>query len=430
MSEVAAKQKRTDFDVVVVGGGMVGAALACALGEKEIRVAVVEAQVMAGREDDRDRSDFEPRVSALTQASRNFLNNIGAWEFVSAHRHCPFERMQVWDAEGTGSIAFNAAEIGQLALGYIIENAAINEGLYRRMAQLDNVELIAPARLKAWARTDQGKNRIVLEGGRELTAALLVGADGAQSGVRELTGIAIAQRDYQQSAIVTTVKTERSHQMTAWQRFLPTGPLAFLPLLRHDGDDHYCSIVWSLDTDQVDPILGLNDATFAQALGRAFEYKLGNIETVARRFRFPLIQRHAKCYTKEGVVLVGDAAHTIHPLAGQGVNLGFLDVAVLAEEILRALERGLPLTDSTLLSRYQRRRVADNLIMMNLMTGFKRLFEQKALPVRWARNVGMTLVNRFAPMKNHIAARAMGVSGDLPVLARPGNSLVSDRKND
>ncbi len=426
MQRATSKPKSSDFDLLIAGGGMVGAALACALGEQNMRVAVVEAQQIPLRMPPGEESDFEPRVSALTQASRNFLDNIGAWSFISQYRHCPFERMCVWDAEGTGQIAFDAGDIGQMSLGYIIENSLISAGLYQRLAELDHVEIIAPASIAGLSINKDGKNLVQLKDGSKCSTTLLVGADGAHSKVRELSGISIKQRDYQQCAIVTTVSTEFSHQATAWQRFLPTGPLAFLPLLGGGSDSHSCSIVWSLDTEEASSIMALQDQEFADALGRAFEYRLGNIVAVAKRFQFPLYQRHATTYKAPGVALVGDAAHTIHPLAGQGVNLGFLDAAVLAEEIIRALRRGLPLADPSLLSRYQRRRVADNLLMMNLMRGFKELFAQTSPAVRWARNTGMNLMNQLAPVKNHIAARAMGVTGDLPILARPGNSQVSD----
>lgn len=426
MGAHTARLSRADFDLVIVGGGMVGASLACALGEQAISVAVIEAQPIADPrnvEVSDSVADFEPRVSALTLASRNFLTNLNAWPYIAAHRNCPFEHMVVWDAEGTGQITFAAADIGQLSLGCIVENALITDGLYRRLSHLSNVELIVPASIASLSGIQDGRRLIRLEDGREVTARLLVGADGARSRVRELAGIDVRQRDYHQSAIVTTVRTGNSHQLTAWQRFLPTGPLAFLPLLNGQGDDHYCSIVWSVDNDQLDAVMALSDQAFAGELGKAFEYKLGKVEEVAQRFSFPLRLRHAQSYVAESIALVGDAAHTIHPLAGQGVNLGFLDSAVFAEEVRRALLRGVPLTDPSLLSRYQRRRIADNLVMMNLMTGFKQLFAQRSPALRWARNTGMNLMNQLGPVKNHVAARAMGLTGDLPASARPGYSF-------
>ena len=224
--------------------------------------------------------------------------------------------------------------------------------------------------------------------------------------------------DYRQQAIVCTVKTQHSHRATAWQSFLSSGPLAFLPLRSAAGDDHHCSIVWSADTARAEQLMALDDQAFAEALERGLESRLGKIEFVDKRHAFPLRQRHARDYTQPGLALVGDAAHSIHPLAGQGVNLGLLDAAVLAEEILRAGERQVDLYDPSLLQRYQRRRAANNLGMMALMEGFKRLFGETALPVRWLRNVGMSMVDSAGPAKNLIAEQAMGLSGDLPKLAR------------
>ncbi|MCP5215979.1 MAG: UbiH/UbiF/VisC/COQ6 family ubiquinone biosynthesis hydroxylase [Pseudomonadales bacterium] len=405
------------FDLIIVGGGMVGAALACALGGSSLRIGLVDANqppVLALPE----HNDFDPRVSALTMASRNFLENIGAWSFISTSRHSPFERMQVWDADGTGEIVFCAAELGQIELGYIVENSVTLAGIYQRIAQLQNIEIIAPRLIANITELRDGNRSVTLQDGTVLGASLIVGADGAQSKVRELAAIEVEEKDYRQRAMVTTVKTELPHQATAWQRFLPSGPLAFLPLRTSEHDDHYCSIVWSLDEAQAEPLLALDDAAFAAELAQAFEHRLGAIQSVAPRHVFPLRQRHAKTYIKAGLALIGDAAHSIHPLAGQGVNLGLLDAAVLAEEIVRALQRGLPLTEPSLLSRYQRRRVANNMLMMQAMTGFKQLFGNRNPALRWLRNSGMSLVNKLGPVKNHLAAQAMGLSGDLPALAR------------
>lgn len=406
------------YDLIIVGGGMVGAALACALAGTSLRIALLEAREETTRPELPGAREFDPRVSALTLATRNLLHNIGAWPFIVQQRHSPFQCMRVWDAEGSGRIAFNAAELGQLALGYIVENSVTLNGLYRRLAQLGNTEIVTPATITAISEAQQGCRQVSLADGRELAAALLVGADGAQSQVRQFAGIGLQEKDYRQQAIVTTVKVEKPHQATAWQRFLPTGPLAFLPLRTDDNDDHYCSIVWSVDGDQSQALLALGDADFAAVLGRAFENRLGRIESVAQRFVFPLRQRHADTYIAESLALIGDAAHTIHPLAGQGVNLGFMDVAVLAEEILRAQRRGMALSEPSLLTRYQRRRVADNRLMIELMGGFKQLFGHQHPALRWLRNTGMSMVDRLAPVKNHLAAQAMGLSGELPELAR------------
>ena len=204
------------------------------------------------------------------------------------------------------------------------------------------------------------------------------------------------------------VQTAEDHQATAWQRFLPTGPLAMLPL-PGDGQRHYCSIVWSLQDSLVDELLGLEEVAFCAQLQRAIEGRLGRVVASSPRFAFPLRQRHAVDYVKPGIALVGDAAHTIHPLAGQGINLGLQDVAVLAQEVLAGHERGVSPGQLELLRRYQRRRKGENLLMMAAMDGFKRLFEQQALPLRWLRNVGMRGVNQMGPLKQQLMRHAMGL---------------------
>lgn len=411
------------YDVVVVGGGMVGTALAVALASQPfaspLRIALIEARTPAAMPEIDQDTAFEPRVSALTQASRQLFTNIGVWPHITKQRYGLMQHMTVWDADGTGHIEFRAEDIGQSELGFIVENHLTVAALFERLQEFDNIELIAPAQIEALGDFQQGLRTVVLQGGRQLSARLVVGADGAQSKVRELAGITHQEKSYQQSAIVTTVKTEQPHQHTAWQRFLETGPLAFLPLRNSDGDDHSCSIVWSLDDDELDAKMALDDEAFAAALARAFETRLGAITAVDKRFAFPLRQRHADQYVQHGLALVGDAAHTIHPLAGQGVNLGLMDVAVLTEELMRSSLRQLELGELSVLQRYQRRRRGDNALMMGTMSGFKLLFGEPALPVRWLRNTGMNWLNELGPVKNRVAANAMGLSGDLPELVKP-----------
>jgi len=411
------------YDVIVVGGGMVGTALAVALAsqpfDNPLRIALIEAQTPAAMPKIDKNTPFEPRVSALTQASRQLFTNIGVWPHIARQRYGLMQQMTVWDADGTGHIEFCAEDLGQSELGFIVENHITVAALFERLQAFDNIDLVAPGRIEELSGYQQGQRTVRLQDGREFSALLVVGADGAQSQVRELAGISYQEKSYQQSAIVTTVKTAQPHQHTAWQRFLDTGPLAFLPLRNSEGDDHSCSIVWSLDDNELDAKMALDDESFAAALARAFEHRLGDIVEVDKRFAFPLRQRHADLYVQPGLALVGDAAHTIHPLAGQGVNLGLMDVAVLTEELMRASQRQLAPGELSVLQRYQRRRRGDNALMMSTMSGFKLLFGETALPVRWVRNTGMNWLNELSPLKNRVAANAMGLSGDLPELAKP-----------
>ena len=416
-----------DYDIIIVGGGMVGTALACALAQSRFRIALIEAGSLPGPLQLNAETPFEPRVSALTQASRNLLDNLEVWQSVTAHRVSPYYHMQVWDGEGTGRIQFSAGDIGQPVLGHIVENKVMVGCLFERAAELVNVAIKAGTQVTDVQTGADGNTVLALSDGSQLNARLVIGADGAQSNIRQLAGFETREWDYDQQAIVTTVRTEQPNQATAWQRFLSTGPLAFLPLQQsaaNDADDdrrqHYSSIVWSLDSEQVADIMALNDTEFNAALARAFENKLGAVEWSDQRFAFPLRQRHVKQYVQAGIALVGDAAHTIHPLAGQGVNLGFMDVAVLAEELLRAEARELGPGDPSVLQRYQRRRQSDNLLMAGAMEGFKRLFGETAPAVRWLRSSGMSLVDQFTPLKNTLISRAMGLDGDLPALTKTG----------
>jgi 2-octaprenylphenol hydroxylase len=400
----------TDYDLLIAGGGMVGSALACALGDADLKIGLLEGAPL-----DRIRPGLEldARVSAISHASQRIFAAVGAWDGIAAWRVSPFRDMRVWDATGFGSIHFDSAAIGEPLLGWIIENRVIQFALLERVRQLPAVELLCPATLDTAQALENGCWRVCLSDGREFTTRLLVGADGAQSRVRQLAGIETSGWSYDQTAIVANVRTAEPHQQTAWQRFLPTGPLAFLPLA-----DGRCSIVWATPPEQADALLALNEAEFAEALAEAFDQRLGAIVEVGHRAAFPLRLQHARAYVQPGLALIGDAARVIHPLAGQGVNLGLLDAATLAEVVLDAVAAGHDFGSLKVLRRYERWRKGDNLLMMGMMDGFKRLFGNGLPPVRLLRNIGLNLTDTAGPLKNFIARRAMGLAGDLPRLAR------------
>ena len=406
MSESAEK-----FDLVIAGGGVVGATLAGLLDGLELRVALVERRLpdeggVAFREEE---LRFDARVSALNESSRQVLGDVGVWSGIRAARCCDYREMRVWDAEGTGSIHFSAAALGAESLGTIVENSIVLAGLYERLRGQENLSIVSPFTSAALETGAGGEAVLVGESGQRLQAGLLVGADGGNSAVRRLANISSAEWEYGQSALVTTARTARSHEFTAWQRFLETGPLAFLPLAAADEDEfRHSSIVWSTQPDEAEELVQMPDGQFRARLAAAIEHRLGDVEWSDRRFRFPLRQRHADSYVKDNIVLVGDAAHTIHPLAGQGVNLGVRDVAVLAEELRAGLAAGRLLNDPVVLRRYERRRKSDNLGMMWAMEGLHRLFGAQPLPLRWLRNTGLNLVDRAAPLKNFLARRAIG----------------------
>lgn len=420
-------------DLLIVGAGMAGLTLAAALAEQPLSIVVIDPNVPAAP--DAWPDTFDPRVSALTQASENILRRLGVWEGMAAQRVAPFAHMDVWDGDGTGNIQFHASEAGAEHLGHIVENRITTHALFQQVLTASNIEFRQLGLEKILenrqhndpaAETETAQWRVVLSDGSQLTPGLLIGADGARSRVRDQLGFRCRTWSYGQSAIVTTVRTEQPHGDVARQVFLESGPLAFLPLRGHSSERraHLSSIVWTLDDDRLADVMALSDEAFCQRLGRVFEQRLGQVVAADRRFAFPLVQNHAVDYIQPGVALIGDAAHTIHPLAGQGINLGFLDAAVLAEEIQRALSYELPLDDFSVLRRYQRRRKPHNLLLMSSMEGFKRLFGADIPPLRVARNLGMSLFNRHTMIKGQIMARAMGMEGDLPQLAQPG--LVAD----
>lgn len=400
------------FDIAIVGAGIAGASLALALRDTSLRVALIEAQPLADRrlpEPNYDVDSFDRRVSALTPRSREFLQGLGVWDAVLAHRYCPYQHMTVWDDQGTGQIEFDASEVDADALGFIVENRNLVGALLDEVRRAGVVTVVDGEALEACV-AQAGGYALRLASGRELEVQLVVAADGALSPVRQMLDVATREWDYGHRAIVATVETECSHQETAWQSFSPDGPLALLPLPGEAGR-HFCSIVWSQRDAAAQRLLAMEDKVFCAALTRASEQRLGDVLASSARIAFPLRQRHAIDYVRPGVALIGDAAHTIHPLAGQGINLGLGDVASLADALRWSQRQGVGVGELAVLSRYQRERKGDNLLMMAAMDGFKRLFEQPALPVRWLRNVGMRGVNGALPLKRQLMRHAMGVGG-------------------
>ncbi|MCW8988001.1 MAG: UbiH/UbiF/VisC/COQ6 family ubiquinone biosynthesis hydroxylase [Gammaproteobacteria bacterium] len=404
-----------NYDIIIVGGGMVGASLACGLAEgaEQLKIAVIDANAPNF---DWDKDSYDMRVSAITRASQNIFKNMGVWENIVEQRVSPYYDMFVWDAGNHdrhgeiqhGEIHFDSADMGEADLGHIIENRIIVKALYQRMQEMPQISLYCPTRLEAIA-FNQDKTCLTLQDKTKLTANLIVGADGTRSWVRQQADIAVKGWDFDQAALVTTVKTEKYHQDTAWQRFLSTGPLAFLPLT-----DGYSSIVWSTSPGEAQRLTEIPEAEFALELEQAFEGKLGKIVSVAGRAVFPLRLFETLNYVKPRLALVGDAAHTIHPLAGQGVNLGLADVASLITVIIDALNNKKDIGDFKVLRRYERWRRADNRSMLVAMDGLKRLFGSELSVVKGLRGFGLNMVNKITPLKNLIMQQAMGIGGTGP----------------
>jgi len=398
-----------DFDIVIVGGGAVGSAAASLLAKitkstnKPLKIALIESQLPPVF----DPNQVDPRVAALTEKTRLMFDQVGIWSKIVDKRACAYKAMNVWDAEGTGRITFDCQQVQQPNLGHIVENSALVSTLIEHIQQQPNIELFCPANIADYQLQEDGIT-LTLDNEITLSGQLLIAADGANSAVREQFQFATKQWDYGQHAIVTTITTKNPNQLTAWQRFMPTGPLAFLPL-NTIGDAYCCSIVWSQDTEEAERLMALDDKEFCQQLSRASEHCLGEVLKTEKRYLIPLRQSHATDYVMPRVALIGDAAHSIHPLAGQGANLGFADAQVLAEEMANAYARDLDLGDLTLLKRYQRRRKPENLATMAAMEGFKRLFGSHNSALRLLRNYGLSGINRLGAIKNTLIKQAMGL---------------------
>jgi 2-octaprenylphenol hydroxylase len=413
------------FDVMIAGGGMVGGALACALGETGFSVAIIERTPPAG---DWPADEVDLRVSALTRASQRMLQRLGAWSRMQEMRVSPYREMLVWDARG-GKIHFDAADIGEPDLGHIVENRVTQLALWERLTQLQTVSRFTPDRVKGFRHQPQEGMKVELESGATISGRLLVAAEGASSPIRESAGITSSGWAYDQHAIVATIEVEKYHDEVARQRFMPAGPLAFLPI-----DDGRCSIVWSTSPDHAERLMGQDETNFCEELTRISARMLGRVTGVGPRALFPLRLRNADRYVLPGLALVGDAAHGIHPLAGQGVNLGFLDAATLFDVLREAREHRRDLGSMATLRRYERARKTEDMAMLGVMDLFKRTFSNDNLALALIRNLGLEIADRSGPLKHHLARRALGVMGGvmgrLPSLAEPGSNWPGEPRRE
>lgn len=391
-------------DVVIAGAGIAGLALALGLAQQGIKVALIEASAEPTMPAlDSDLTAWDSRVSALTPSSSAWLAKRGVWQEMAHYRLGPYTDMLVWDGSGTGRIAFSAESLEVPLLGHIVENRVTVYALLKCVQQQANIRVYWEDKLEAADFSQPDLVSMDTQQGRCLSAGLLVGADGARSRTRDLAGLDIRAWSYHQHAIVATVRLTQEHQKTCYQAFLNTGPLALLPL----SDPLLCSIVWSLDDPHWESLQNMDDGDFMAQLNRVLPSNIPSVEAIGRRGIFPLRQCHAVDYVRQGVALVGDAAHSIHPLAGQGINLGLKDVSVLVEELGRAWQQGTSLGSESTLRRYQRRRKTDNLLMMSAMEAFKRGFGSTHPAIRVARNMGLSWTDAATPLKNWLARQAL-----------------------
>ncbi|CAM6301846.1 FAD-dependent 2-octaprenylphenol hydroxylase [Citrobacter sedlakii] len=392
-------------DVAIVGGGMVGLAVACGLQGSGLRVAVLEQ-----REPQPLAADAAPalRVSAINAASEKLLSRLGVWSEIVSHRVSCYHGMEVWDKDSFGRITFDDKSMGYSHLGHIVENAVIHDALWQKARQSSDITLLAPAELQqvAWGENEAF---LTLKDGTMLTARLVIGADGAHSWLRNKADIPLTFWDYRHHALVATIRTEEAHGAVARQVFHGDGILAFLPL----SDPHLCSIVWSLSPEEAERMQHADEAAFNQALTIAFDNCLGLCRVESERQAFPLTGRYARQFAAHRLALVGDAAHTIHPLAGQGVNLGFMDAAELIEELKRLHRQGKDIGQYLYLRRYERSRKHSAALMLAGMQGFRELFAGENPAKKLLRDIGLKLADTLPGVKPQLIRQAMGLN-DLP----------------
>jgi len=407
-----------DFDIVVIGGGMVGTCAAALLAQEAVlsdaRIALIEPNAPTMPP---PNGDVDLRVSALSRASERILRYAQAWQYLPSPQRSAYEGMTVWDAavqaNSKSALHFSAAETGEPNLGYIIENRRVQWALFEAAPLRDRVTVLG-AKLKT-LEFDDDSARVGLADGRAMRARLVIGADGAQSVSRELMGIATTGWSYRQSAVVTHVRTEKPHMRIAWQRFTADGPVAFLPL-----PDGRSSIVWTNPTDRAEELVKLSPDEFARELEIAADHVLGAIEVTAPRAQFPLQLAHASDYTRQRFALVGDAAHAVHPLAGQGVNLGFMDCAALVETFAAARAGGASLEELSevrVLRRYERWRKSENALALGMIDGINKLFSNDNAVLGGIRRAGFAAVESAPLAKRFFILRALGLAGERPKMA-------------
>ncbi len=384
------------YDVIIVGGGVVGLTLASALSDGALQLAIIDKTFSDGP----GAGSSDLRISAITPATQFIFERLGVWQHLPVEKISGFEKMHVWTPEGN-YIDFANSEIGVPYLGYIIENNLLQRALHQQLITRSNIHFI-PASLQTIQLIEDHVEVCADE--QQFNAPLLIGADGANSLVRQLAQMELTQQSYEHTSIVATVTTELPHQKTAWQCFLPNGPLAFLPL----ADPHTSSIVWSTTPAEAEQLLQKNAEDFSSALAQAFHYRLGSIQKTSERLNFSLQRRHVKHYVKPHIALVGDAAHTIHPLAGQGLNLGILDADCLANIVLTAKKQNHKIGSYVNLRKYERARKADNTLMFNVVDNIKQLFGSSFAPVKLLRNTGLNLVNNLEFVKRFLIKQAIG----------------------
>jgi len=401
----------TDFDIIIIGGGMVGASLAVALGRLPVRVALVEAVAFESGA----QPSYDDRTIALSFGSKRIFDGLGVWSRVEARGATAIKRIHISDRGRFGFARLAAADAGVEALGWVVESRALGQALRPALEEVDNLTLLMPATMENIVLAPEQASVHVRQGDglRSLTARLVVAADGGRSAARERLGIATTRRDYGQSALVTNVTPELPHGNVAYERFTDTGPLALLPM-----SDNRCAVVWSAAPEQAEALRALDDAAFLARLEERFGSRLGRLRKVGRRGVYPLTRTDVAEIVRERLVLIGNAAHTVHPVAGQGFNLGLRDVAALAEVLSGALRAGEDIGGAAALARYADWRRRDTRAIATFTDTLVSVFSNDLGPLAFARNLGLIGVDLLPPAKRALLRLSMGLSGRLPRLAR------------
>ncbi len=400
-----------DYHIIILGGGIVGLTLASLLANTPMHIAVLENDSLSYPY---TPTHYASRVSAINRASENIFRHAGVWEKIKQLRVSPYQHMQITDEKDDLLLQFDCAQIGEKNLGYILENQAMLHALENHLRETAPNVTFFPHFQASAAQVLPQHAFIQDNKSRKLTCQLLVGADGKASWLRNTMGFALKQKDYDQTALVTHVTTQHPHHHTAYQRFLSQGPLAFLPLT----DPHTCSIVWSNTPTHAAQLMALSQPDFNTALTEAAPHSLGTITTLAPRHLFPLHYQHCQQYFQPRVALMGDAAHSIHPMAGLGLNLGLLDAACLAENLLHSQQQQRDLGLEKTLKRYELQQKSYNTASLEVINLLQKFFCNPNTPAQTLKTVGLSLIKQAPFIKNYLTQYALGIAGDLPTYAK------------
>ncbi len=418
------EDNNTDFDLIIVGGGLVGASLACALADSSLRIAIIEAFPFKS-DDSEYQPAFDARSVALSYTSKQVFDGIDLWPSINKLGVAAIKKIHISDRGHAGITRLNADDENVEALGYVVETRVIGKALFESLNKQKNITLIAPAKLKNFdlnadfASADiEITNSNNLVESKTLTAKLLVAADGDNSVVRRLSGVRIKQRNYEQSAVIANIATDQPHNNQAFERFTDSGPLALLPMAATDDERNRYSLVWTVNNSEQEEMMGWNDETFLLKLKQRFGERAGQFTHVSKRHAYPLSLMRAKEHVRERLAIIGNAAHTLHPVAGQGFNLGLRDVAALSQVIIDASRENKDIGSLTTLQIYADWRKRDHIQTAMATDGLVRLFSNNFLPLAALRNLGLLVVDLVPPLKKVFARHAMGFVGKLPRLGR------------